>query len=135
MSHDWFADEIAIDFPSVTPAVERMRDAFLGARRDDVLRADLSVTRREATGGLVIPIELPIPGTCEPCGGRGETWTERCDECHGTGASLFRHSVRLALPRGVADGARLRFRVSRPGAASVRVEVRVAIQSVNRGIR
>jgi hypothetical protein len=134
MSHDWFADEIAIDFPSVGPAVERMRDAFLGVRVDDVVRADLSVTRREANGGRTIPIELPMRRTCEGCGGRGETWTARCAECHGTGTSLFQHTFRLALPAGVADGARLRFRVSVPGAASVRVEVRVAVQSANRGI-
>src|SRR5919201_1186675 len=27
---DWFADEVAIDFPSVAEVVERIRDAFLG---------------------------------------------------------------------------------------------------------
>ena len=34
MPHDCFADEIAIDFPSLEPAVERMRHAFLGTRAD-----------------------------------------------------------------------------------------------------
>ena len=49
MSHDCFADEIAIDFPSVEPVVERMRDAFLGEREEDaVLRTELRVSRREA---------------------------------------------------------------------------------------
>jgi hypothetical protein len=38
MSHDCFADEIAIDFPSVEPVVERMRDAFLGEREEDTVR-------------------------------------------------------------------------------------------------
>ena len=129
MSHDCFSDEIAIDFPSVRPAVERMRDAFLGGRVDDVVRAELSVTSREASGGRVIPVELPIRATCMPCGGRGETWTKPCDECDGTGASIVQHAVRLTLPRGVADGARIRFRLAVPGAAPVRVEVRVAIRS------
>ena len=128
MSHDCFADEIAIDFPSVEPAVERMRDAFLGERADDgVLRTELRVSRREAFDGLVVPIEVPIRGTCRRCGGRGETWTEPCADCAGTGASLLHHPVRVSLPRGVVDGARIRFRVSSPGAASVRVEVRIAI--------
>ena len=46
MSQDCFADEIAIDFPSVEPAVERMRDAFLGERADDdVLRREVLVSR------------------------------------------------------------------------------------------
>ena len=133
MTRDCFADEIAIDFPSVAPAVERMRDGFLDARVEDVVRAELSVTHREASGGHVIPVQLPIHAMCEPCGGRGETWTEPCDECQGTGASLVTHPMRLALPRGVVNGARLRFRVALPGAAPVRVEVRVAVQPANRG--
>ena len=51
MSDEFFADEIAIDFPSVEPAVERMRDAFLGERQgidvDVVLRREVAVSRRE----------------------------------------------------------------------------------------
>jgi len=42
MSNECFADEIAIDFPSVGRVVERMRDAFLGQPVDaDLLRADV----------------------------------------------------------------------------------------------
>ena len=49
MMHECFADEIAIDFPSVAPAVERMRDAFLGERAGgEVLRADVSLSPRDA---------------------------------------------------------------------------------------
>lgn len=129
MLHDCFADEIAIDFPSVEPVVERMREAFLGDRDDDVLKTELRVSQREASGGLIVPIELPIRGTCHRCGGRGETWTEPCELCAGTGASLVHHPVRVSLPRGVSDGACLRFRVSSPGAPSVRVEVRIAVRS------
>jgi len=131
MLHDCFADEIAIDFPSVEPAVERMRNGFLGQcpgdEVDDLLRREVHVSRREAFDGLVVPIQVPIRGTCRRCGGRGETWTEPCDECRGTGALLLHHAVRVSLPPGVADGARFRFRVSSPGAASVRVEVRIVI--------
>ena len=34
MSHECFADEIAIDFPSVGRAVERICDGFLGERME-----------------------------------------------------------------------------------------------------
>ncbi len=129
MLHDCFADEIAIDFPSVGHAVQRMRDAFLGEHRDDdVMRAEVQLSTRQASAGLVVPIDVPIRGTCPTCGGRGETWTERCDTCRGTGESLLSHALRVAVPAGVADGARFRFRVSSPLAAPVRVEVRVAIR-------
>ena len=74
-------------------------------------------------------MNVPVRGTCPHCGGRGETWTERCDLCRGTGESLLHHPVRVTVPAGVADGARFRFRVKSPDASSVRVEVRVAIRS------
>jgi hypothetical protein len=131
MSRDCFADEIAIDFPSVEPAVERMRHAFLGDHggndEDVVLRRRVLVSRREAWDGLVVPVDVPIRGLCPHCGGRGGTWSEPCEACHGTGAWLQHHSVRVSLPPGVADGARIRFRVSSPDADPVRVEIRIAI--------
>ena len=127
MPQDCFADEIAIDFPSVDLAVERMRDAFLGEHEDDLLRREVLVSRREAWDGLVVPIDVPLRGLCRHCGGRGGTWTEPCADCRGTGTWLQHHSVRVTLPPGVADGARIRFCVSSPGADSVRVEIRIAI--------
>jgi hypothetical protein len=130
MTNDVFADEIAIDFPSVGRAVERMRDRFLGERADaDVLRAEVSLSKHEASSGVVVPITVRVRTMCARCGGRGETWTEPCADCLGAGESWRRHAVRLSVPRGVADGARLRFRLRVPDASSVRVEVRVAIRS------
>ena len=125
-----FADEVAIDFPSVVHAVERMRDAFLGERaRGDVLSTELRLSIVEALHGLVVPLDVPIRCTCGACGGRGETWTERCDSCCGTGESLWHHPVRVSVPAGVADGARFRFRVIARHAPPVRVELRVAVRS------
>jgi hypothetical protein len=131
MSQDCFADEIAIDFPSVELAVERMRDAFLGERPGDdvdvVVRREVLISRREAWDGLVVPIEVPIRGLCRHCGGRGGTWSEPCADCHGVGTQPEAHCVRITLPPGVTDGARIRFRVSSPGADAVRVEIRITI--------
>ncbi len=130
MLRDCFADEIAIDFPSVGRAVQKMRAAFLDERdEDDVARTEVSLSSREASSGMVVPFEISIRGTCPECGGRGETWTERCEGCHGTGGAQLRQPFRVSVPAGVADGARFRFRVSSPHAAPVRVEVRVVIRS------
>jgi hypothetical protein len=129
VSQNCFADEIAIDFPSAGRVVERMRDAFLGeASRGDVLAAELPLSRRQAHDGLDVMLSVPIHGVCPTCGGRGESWAEPCGHCLGTGESLFHHSVRVAVPAGVADGTTFRFRVTSPHTGSVRVEVRVAIQ-------
>ena len=129
MPYEIFADEIAIDFPSVGDVVERMRDRFLGERADpDVVCAEVSVSRSEALHGLVVPLDVPVRTTCPQCGGRGETWTEPCGACKGTGESMHSHAVRVSVPRGIADGARLRFRLTSPDTSSVRVEVRVAVR-------
>ena len=126
---DCFEDEIAIDFPSVGGLVDRARDAFLGddGRDSGTVTREVRLSNREARRGTIIPIELPIRGTCKQCGGRGEVWTEPCLECCGTGDSFVRHPIRVSVPAGVLDGARFRFRVSSPHAAPVRVELRVAI--------
>ncbi len=127
---DCFQDEIAIDFPSIGGLVDRVRDAFLGDEAGEAsgtVMRELRLSNREARRGTIIPIELPIRGTCRQCGGRGEVWTEPCLECGGSGDSLVRHPIRVSVPAGVIDGARFRFRVSSPHAAPVRVELRVAI--------
>ena len=127
--HECFADEIAIDFPSVGHVVERMRDAFLGERVErDLVCTEVALSPREATDGRVIAVEVPIRATCPDCGGRGETWTEPCHGCCATGESLFYHPVVVSVPPGVADGARFRFRVNSPDAPAVRVEVRVIVR-------
>ena len=129
MAHECFADEIAIDFPSVDRVVERMRDRFLGERDDvDVLSAEVSLSKFEAWKGHVVPIEVPVRATCAKCGGRGESWAEPCEICVGTGESLEHHAVRISVPPRVPDGARLRFRLSSPGVPPVRVEVRVVVR-------
>ena len=130
MSHECFADEIAIDFPSAGRVTERIRAAFLGERLDaDVVHADVSLSPREAVGGRVLSVNVPVRTTCRHCGGRGETWTERCDRCDGTGESRCSRPVRVTLPRGVAHGARVRFRLTSPDAPSLRVEVHIAVRS------
>ncbi len=129
MVHDCFADEIAIDFPSVRPAVERMRDAFLGEGDGDLVCTEVSLSPREALDGRIVPLQLPMRITCPHCGGRGETWTEACSLCDGTGDSVFSQHVRVSVPAGVADGARVRFRVTSPDRSSVRVEVRIVVRS------
>jgi len=137
MSHECFADEVAIDFPSVGRAVERMRVSFHGERAgEDVtdapepVRAEICLSPDEASRGAVVPLAIPVRALCEPCGGRGEIWSEPCAHCGGTGTSLVQHAVRVPVRPGVPDGATIRFRLASPAAGLVRVEVRVAVRPV-----
>ena len=128
MSNECFADEIAIDFPSVGRVVERMRDAFLGQPVDaDLLRAEVSLTQREAFAGLVVSVSVPVRVTCPHCGGRGETWTEPCHSCQGSGTELRHHQLQVAVPAGVLDGTCFRFTVTPRHNPSTRVELRVLV--------
>jgi hypothetical protein len=135
MPYECFADEVAIDFPSVGRAVERMRVSFHGdeAAGDltdvpEPVRAEVQLSGTEASRGLVVPLEVPVRGLCQMCGGRGEVWAEPCEACDGTGTSLVRHAVRVPIRPGVEDGALIRFRVVSPAAGSVRVELRVVLR-------
>ena len=127
----WFADEIAIDFPSISEVVDRIRRAFLGfddEMDDEALSAEILLSRREACDGVTVPLDVPVRSTCPLCGGRGESWMEPCRGCGGTGDWHLPHRVRLSVPAGVADGTRFRFTISAPDRTPTRVEVRVAVR-------
>jgi hypothetical protein len=128
LARNCFADEIAIDFPSIAPAVDRLRAMF--ASTDDhhaALTAEVALTSRQASGGVVVPLELDLNSLCPGCGGRGESWAEPCGDCAGTGERARSHHFRLALPAGVAHGARFRFFVAPAAARPTHVEVTVSV--------
>src|SRR5260221_1367821 len=128
----WFRDEVAIDFPSLDEAVERMRDAFLAPINESEahpeLSAELWISPREAFEGVTLPLDMPIRKLCIACGGRGENWPEPCGKCEGTGHAIARHPVRLVVPARVSDGARFSLSVCAPSAAPPRVAVRIAVR-------
>jgi molecular chaperone DnaJ len=125
-----FADEVAIDFPSISEVVDRIRRAFLGFddMEDDALSAEILLSRREASDGVTVPLDVPVRSTCPLCGGRGESWMETCRGCLGTGDWHLPHRVRLSVPAGVADGTRFRFTISAPDRTPTHIEVRVAVR-------
>lgn len=122
-----FADEVIIDFPSVAPAVERMRRAFVADERAALLSAAIQIDRRDALLGTTIPLDVPVRATCSRCGGRGESWAEVCARCEGHGCEVFRHLVQVTVPAGVSDGARFTFTVTPRHSPPTRVEVIVEL--------
>jgi hypothetical protein len=130
MPSDPFRDEVAIDFPAVRPYVARARERFLAGDSLDPahsLTAEVRITRAQAFLGAIIPVEIQLTGVCLTCGGRGETWNGACLTCDCTGQVPERHFLRVPVPPGSVNGRRLHFRINPPNAASVRVEVRVAV--------
>jgi hypothetical protein len=125
---DCFADEVVIDFPSVAAAVERMRSAFVDEERGSLLCADVNLSPREASEGTTLPLAVPVRSTCRSCGGRGETWSERCARCGGTGTEVLRHHVQVSVPAGVLDGTRFRFVVTTRHDPPTRIELHIAVR-------
>jgi hypothetical protein len=123
-----FDDEIAIDFPSIDAVVERMRDGFLGDEGAGAAhKSAISLSPRQAFAGVTVPLDVPVRHTCHHCGGRGETWAERCTGCSGSGECSRPHQVRVLVPAGVTDGTRFRFRIATPHGAPTRIEVTVLV--------
>jgi hypothetical protein len=129
VNFDPFRDEVAIDFPSIGPVVERVLDAFLSQSDGDrdYLRVSVQISSRDAYLGTIVPIDVPVRATCAICGGRGETWAEPCDECGGKGDHRERSRVRVPIPPGVADGSRLHFRLRSAETSALRIEVTVVV--------
>ena len=46
--------------------------------------------------------------TCSYCGGTGKLIKKKCTKCHGTGTVKVRKKLKIKIPAGVDDGARLR---------------------------
>ena len=122
-----FADEVVVDFPSMAPAVDRIRRAFLAEDRTPPLSTDIEVSRREAREGATLPLDVPVRCTCRRCGGRGESWAAACGHCQGSGTELLRHQLQVVLPAGVADGASFSFTVTARHHPPTRIALRVRV--------
>jgi hypothetical protein len=122
-----FADEIAIDFPSIARVVDRMRDGLIGdGAAPGTHSAEINISAREAFTGVTVPLDVPVFDTCGQCGGRGETWAEPCGHCAASGACTRRRQVQVTVPAGVADGTRFRFVIA-PHGVPTHIEVTVLV--------
>jgi molecular chaperone DnaJ len=128
LAQNWFADEVAIDFPSVASVLDRMLDAFFAVEQPVTLSAQMFLTPREAFDGVTVPLDVPLRRTCLRCGGRGEVWTDWCVTCAGLGEVSAAHLLHVRVPAGVREGARFRFSITPPGAPPTVVEVCISIR-------
>ena len=122
-----FADEVVIDFPSVALAVDRIRRGFRVDEPPPRWPATVRVSINEARRGVTTPLEVPVRLTCHQCGGRGESWTEQCPRCEGSGTLLMHHVVQVSIPAGVINGDRFYFTVIPRHHTPTRIELRVLV--------
>ena len=122
-----FADEVVVDFPSVAPAVDRIRSAFLADERGRALRTVIQLSPREAHDGATVPLHVEVRCICLDCGGRGEAWPERCGRCQGSGLEFRPQQLQVVVPAGVLDGTCFNFIVTPRHNPPTRVELRVLV--------
>jgi hypothetical protein len=92
------------------------------------LPVHVSLSRRQSLEGVTLAVEAPVRCICRECGGRGETWPDRCRPCAGSGIELRAHQVQVSIPGGVIDGTRFRFLVAPRHEPPTHIELRVAVR-------
>lgn len=125
-----FADEVGIDFPSMSPAVDRIRSGLVAEERPAPVPAYLRLSHRAACDGTTAPLEVPVRSTCRLCGGRGESWGEGCGHCGGRGSEYLRHQLQVTIPPGVTDGSRFYFTVTPRRHPATRIELRIVVEGL-----
>lgn len=123
-----FADEVVVDFPSVAPAVDRIRSAFVAGERAASIGAAIRLSRQEAAAGAIVPLDVPVRCICHHCGGRGESWAEPCPSCGGHGVEMLHHQLRVSVPAGVVDGTCFHFTVTPRHHPPTRIELRIHVE-------
>lgn len=122
------ADEVAIDFPSSSAAIEFFRRDHVEAEpATPTANAEICISAYQAFSGALVSLDVTVPRTCATCGGRGEVWSEPCDPCGARGQALQTQRLMVNVPAGVTDGHRFSFNLWLPRGPRTRVDVRVRI--------
>jgi hypothetical protein len=122
-----FDDDVIVDFPSVAPAVDRIRNAFLADERAMPLDAVIQLSSRDALEGVTVPLSVRVWRTCAECGGRGGNWVEACGRCQGIGSALVPHQLQVTVPAGVVDGTCVLFTVTPPHHQPTRIQLHIGV--------
>ena len=124
------ADEVAIDFPSSSAAIEYFRrDHIETGQSTPTANAEITISAYQASCGALVSLDVNVSRTCAQCGGRGEVWSEPCEPCAGRGQALQMQRLMVNVPAGVADGHCFSFSLCLPRGPRTRVDVRVAISA------
>ncbi|MGH7737652.1 MAG: DnaJ C-terminal domain-containing protein [Candidatus Tyrphobacter sp.] len=78
------------------------------ARRGQDVETPLDLTLREAYEGGKKQLSLRVDDACSRCRGKGTERGRLCEQCHGTGRFVVTKKFDVTIPRGVAQGQRIR---------------------------
>jgi hypothetical protein len=119
-------DEVALDFPSARQALDHARRDFAEADAPVLVSIDVALAPIDLRRSARVPLCVHVPSVCEPCGGRGEVWSDPCEGCQGAGTATVARYVVVRVPANTAAGSVLRYRLALPYGPLVRLQVRLA---------
>jgi molecular chaperone DnaJ len=92
--------------------------------RPGSLSGEILLTADEAVAGGVLPLDIPLRGTCPGCEGTGGACFD-CGRCGGEGIVERRLPIPVKIPANVRDGAVFQVTVDEPGVTSVLLTVHI----------
>ena len=116
---DWLGDEVAIDFPSVSSVLDRMRDSVFRRRSAKPRSRPKSCSpRRRRSGARSCRSTCRCGARARGAAGAAKSGPTGAPACGGGGEVTATHAMRLRVPAGVREGARFRFSVAPQGRAA-----------------
>jgi DnaJ-class molecular chaperone len=78
------------------------------ARRGQDLETTIELNLRDIYDGGTKAVSLQIEDLCPRCHGTGTERGHLCPQCHGTGRVLLNKRFEVTIPKGIAEGQRIR---------------------------
>jgi hypothetical protein len=118
--------------PSSDAFRERYLRNFTGwnvpkSERTESLTLDVALAPAEALRGCVVPVGVPVFGTCPECDGTGHLVPFRCMECAGSGLVEEERILRVHVPPRVQAGTILEAPLEMFGIRNLYLRVHVSI--------
>jgi DnaJ-class molecular chaperone len=88
--------------------IGRRPSASSVAHRGQDIETTLHLSLRDAFEGGKKNVSLQLEDRCPRCHGTGTERGKLCSQCHGTGRAVVNKRFEVTIPRGIADGQRIR---------------------------
>ena len=124
-------DDFATVRPSVGEILDHIAQNFFGFHQKSrgsrrYLGVEVVLDRTEAFFGVSLPIEVPVYGRCDRCGGSGGD-AAVCASCHGYGMVETSRTVALEIASGARTGERYQLDLRGAGIENLVLDMTIVV--------